>query len=305
MSLTAEQLATRRTMVTATDQVALAGESPYKNALSVYMDKIGEAEDDPALSRSAPIRIGNHMEALALAILEEEHELKLVPGTTARHPILHHIGATPDARVIANDTQVAVAEAKFVGYRQMHKWGATPPDAVLIQVTQQMLVDRVKLAHVVALIGTEPRFYVIGFDDELAGALLEQGDSFWNGNVLARKPPSPDASERSATLLRQLYPRVRGDVFKASPEVDEIARAYFAAEVEETLVSAKKNAAKNSLMEKIGEHAGIDGDGYRVRWEERKGSVDFKAAFAATSSAIDTEQFRRDSTRAFTCKPTK
>lgn len=309
MGLTREDLEIRRTMVTATDQVALAGEAPSRGALAVYMDKVGplpEVIDRPA----APLRIGHHMEGLALELLSEEHELVLRrPCPTTRHPAIAHLGATPDARVMAGAdpmaSQVGVAEAKFVGYRQAHKWGATPPDAVLIQVTQQMLVDRVQLAHIVALVGTDPRFYVVELDPSLAAALVEQAEMFWTKHVVPRIPPAPDASEASARALKDLYPRVRGDVFKASPEVEEIAREYFAAGRDEDHAADRRKGAENRLKALIGDHEGIDGDGWSARWTERAGVVSWKKAFdalvARVGYGVDTEPFRGEPSRPFRC----
>lgn len=42
MTLTAEQLAKRRTGITSTDIAAICGLNPYKSPMAVYLDKIGK-----------------------------------------------------------------------------------------------------------------------------------------------------------------------------------------------------------------------------------------------------------------------
>lgn len=307
MSLTVEQQAMRRTGVTATDSVVIAGE-PYfgRTSLNVYNEKIGAA---PAWEGSVATRAGDHNEAFIMELLAEEYSLTLTQGTTERHSILDYILATPDRNVVdKNGSRIAVAEAKFVGYRQAFRWDGGPPEAVIVQVTKQMIVTGQRIGYVAALLGTEPQFHVLEFHDSLASGLLEMDESFWKGNVLPRVPPPPEATEEAGKALRDLYPKVKGDMLRASPDIEEAAREYFAAKRELEAMETRKLAAENGLKAAIGDAAGIVGDGWRAKWSDRRGSVSWKNAVEALMPSVDKktfEQFRGAGTRVFNCDPTE
>lgn len=315
MGLSAEQLEMRRTGVTATDMVVLAGEGHANaSALSIYNDKIGVGAP---WEGNRATRVGEHTESLIMDFLAEEKGLLLTQGVTERHAIFPWLLATPDRNVIrhtegvdAKDSRIAIAEAKCVGYRMAGKWmdDVVPPANVVIQVTVGMMVTGTRTSHVAALLGTEPKFYEVEFNQPLADALLDLADTFWNKNVLTRTPPKPDGSEGSSKALGQLYRTVKGDTLKATKEVEMAARVYF--EAKSRMEEAKKivDAAENQMKAFIADNAGTAGDGWNATWSPRKGSVSWKNAFeelAPKVSPMELERFRSESTRIFSCKAVK
>lgn len=273
MSLSDEQLAIRRTMVTASDTYTLAGEGYDGHcALSIYADKVLQEPRKPA---TVTQRIGQLLEPLCIDLLEEERGLIVDrANVTNRHGILPWLGATTDGRI--RDEQgnnTAVVEAKAVmhwGGRQ--KWqGDLPADRVVIQTTIQMLVERTRRAYVPAILGGEFRIYELELDDiDLGPSLLEMNQAFWERNVLPRCPPAPDASEGAARALRRLYPRVKGGILPASRAAEEHVRVYFEAMAAMAAAEKLKDGAKNALMAEIGEHGGIEHGAWRAMWNETK-----------------------------------
>jgi len=285
MPLTADQLALRKTMLTATDAVVLAGVYPGKrNACSIYLDKVGEPE---AFDGSqVAVTVGHVLEPLAIQLVADERRLIVAPGDTVRHATEAWIGATPDAFVMQapakalggkgrEPVRVGVVEAKAVGYERMRHWGEdldAVPEYVHVQVQWQLLATGLKTAYVSALFGTRHASYVIEHDDALASALLEVCGAFWKNHIAPRRMPSVDGSESAWKMVKAAWPKpVRGGLLWAAPEIATLA--------EEALAAAKQRAhwekleaqKKQQLCALIGDNEGYEGNGWRAKWSMRAG----------------------------------
>ena len=306
--LTDAQLQMRREGLTATDMTVLAGVSPYgRTAHDVYLDKMGLSEPS---ATTASMGLGNRLEPVALALLADERGLTISPGTTEKHPIMPWVIASPDGNVLDGDTghRVAVAEAKAVGLRMAHRWGESGdanaiPDDVRVQVQWQMITTRTPLAHIVALLGTEARFYEVGHDEDLSGALLELGDAFWRERVLAKSPPDIDGSEASARMIRGLFRKATLALVAAPPEASDLVQQFLLAKAAAEKAEQNEAAAKARLCAIIGEHEGLRGNGWTATWKTRAGAPDWKSLaekLGATKALA--EEYRREGPRVLTVK---
>lgn len=283
MPLTEDQLALRRTGITATDAVVLSGLHPFRGASphTIYCEKVGLPI--PRLTGDQ-LEMGHELEPVILRRLAMKRGLTLVPGTTMRraNPASgrladqsHHL-ATPDAVHFPHGQDhdaEAVAEAKAVGRRWMDAWGEDDgdiPDHVLAQVHWQMHVLDLPIAYVGALLGTEVRTYRVRRDDELIGSLVEVADRFWTDHVLAKRPPPIDGSPGAEQMLRALFPRHKGPMLRAGDEVETRARAYFDFKREVESAQERFDGAKQALIAACGEAEGITGDGWRLRYTFRE-----------------------------------
>jgi putative phage-type endonuclease len=304
--LTAADLALRKTGLTATDMTILAGASPYgKTVHDVYLSKCGEEEPSEV---SQAMGLGHLLEPVALALLAEERGIVISPGRTETHPSIKWAIATPDGNVLEGDTRIAVAEAKAVGFRMASRWGENGdpnaiPDEVRIQVQWQQIVTQTKMAHVVALIGTEARFYEIEHDDDLSSALLEMGEKFWTTHVLAKQAPEVDGSEASGRMVRGLFRKSTAGIVTAPVEAQALVEEYIAARAAADEAEKRKATAQARLCGLIGEHEGIQGPWGLATWKLRAGSTDWKALaqkLGATKSLE--EQYKRDGVRVLNVK---
>jgi len=275
--LTAAQRAIRRSGITASDVRALVGEDPYgRTAHDVYVSKVHEEEP---LAESEAMALGNELEPIILRRLARKIGLYLLrrdPDTlTVRHRVhVTHV-ATPDAflAMTAVHGVEALGEVKAVGLHNAHDWGPSGeelPDWVTIQATWQAYVADVPLVHVGALIGTDVRVYRVVPDPELVAVLVEAADRHWTDHVVPRLPPPVDGSEGARRMLRARWPRERLDVLRAGAPAEALARRYFEASRSKASAEAAAELARQQLMELVGEHAGIVGDGWRLnlKWQE-------------------------------------
>ena len=300
--LTTEQLAMRRTGLSATDMTVLTGTSPYagRTPHDVYLAKV---TDTPPSEQTRAMALGNLIEPVALKLLADERRLVIRPGETERHPILSWVVATPDGSVLADDERVAVAEAKAVGFRMVERWGddGDPegvPDEVRVQVAWQMIAARVRRAHVVAILGTDVRFYDVDHDEDLACALLEMGEQFWTRHVVARRPPDVDGTEGAARMIRGLFRRARTGIVPAPPGSEALIAEYSRAAAALKVAEAARDEAKTRLCAAIGDAEGIETEDAIATWKERAGAPKYKElAKALGASEALIEQYRGDPTR--------
>jgi predicted phage-related endonuclease len=281
MPLTTEQLEMRRSGVTATDVVALAGASPYgDDAATVFAAKVGP----PTTCRESPAMAAGHaIEPLALRLLADAEGfaargLTITPGTdTLRHAIFPWLMATPDGIVVpvTGGRPVAGAEAKLVGARMMHHWGEdreVVPDWVHIQAQVQAMVLRVSTVYVTAMLGgTEHRVYEVQHDVGLAQALVEVAEAFYTRHLVPKVPPPSSDPGRARAAIEAAWPRHRAGLVSATPAAEAVARRYLEARETEKAAKAAKELAAAELAALIGEGEGVEGTGWRATWRWHEG----------------------------------
>lgn len=290
MTLTAQQLSTRRTIVTATDIVKLAGQYPgRKGACDVYAEKLdprgSDAEDDayddaedgePSLA----IRMGHVLEPVALAEIARLRGLTLSYPGTMIHPTDKWMGATPDAIHMEFDGHGYVAtlvEVKVVGLHRAWHWGRSGtdevPDYVRTQCQWQMTVAGANICLVVALIGTELRWYRLEHSDALEDALVSVGREFYEQHMLPRIPPPVDGSEGARQMLLRMFPRDNGVTLQATAMQELLAANYFHFDATYKFAEKDRDVAKQELMQTIGDNCTVKGDGWNAHWKTNvKGS---------------------------------
>lgn len=308
MVLTDDDLRLRRLGISATDATTIAGVSPYGRTVhDVYLDKMGLAEPH---EQTAAMSMGHRLEPVALAVLAEERDLIVTPGHTEQSPDLPWVIASPDGNVLerADGPRVAVAEAKAVGFRMAQRWGENGdpdaiPDEVRVQVQWQMIATKTRCAHVVALIGTEARFYDVEHDEELAAALLDLCEKFYRKHVVGKLAPEIDGSESSARMVRSMFRKATAGIVAAPPEAEALVREYLAAQQNETTASERFEAVKAQLCALIGEHEGLQGGEWLATWKSRAGSTDWKALALKLGATKELEkQYKRDGSRVLLVK---
>ena len=288
--LTPEQLAMRKTGLTASDLVTICDPPPFANArteFDVYLDKVSDTA--PRFASEA-MEIGNEVEPVIVQRAARKLGLAVIyPGTTVRHPELPLFMATPDAYVARSGTLMpgivhentvdnadhyerdGLIEAKCVGFGASSHWDDSPdgepvPGYVYLQVVVQMWVCKLPYVIVAALLGTEFRTHRYDWgpgEIELVEAIQDRGQQWWRDHVVAGKPPSVDSSDGARRMLRGLYPRNNGVMLKADAESEDWARQYFAAQQTVKQGEEIKKAVTTRMMERAASADGVVGDGWR------------------------------------------
>lgn len=266
MTITAEQIAERRSYIGASDVPKILGLSRYGTAADVWAEKTCQTEP---WAGNANTRAGNALEAAILAGVGDYLMLPVVPSVqTWRHGIL---GAHPDGFVESEREGNPVVECKLYAYGDWGEPGTDAiPDDVRAQVIAQMLCAKSDTGFVGRM---DPRdgtgivsVYCVPMDVEFARLIVETCERFWRENVLGMVKPD---SSLSLGVLERMR-RIEGS---CATVPDDVAAAYLSAKAHESAVTsaavAATKAARARLLESLGTaERGITSDGTKISYRD-------------------------------------
>lgn len=212
----------RRAGIGSSDAAAILGVSPFASALSVYVDKIGEALDREA---SEAMKWGSILEPLII----EEFAKETGRVAHAHGMLLANVSrpwqiATLDAvqRRGPDILDGGVLEIKATGHR-VGDWDEGIPPHVMVQVQHQLAVTDLAWGSVAVLQrGCALKWADFERDDRFIDEVLIPTEAeFWR-RVEAREPVDPDGSEASRKALKALYPRDSGEIVSLPGDLIEL-----------------------------------------------------------------------------------
>jgi putative phage-type endonuclease len=244
--------ALRRTMVTASDFAALLGEDPYRDALTVYAEKVMDKPPE-ALDIADPRFWGTKLEQTVLATAAEFYGWDYRAGgcllRSRRYPF---IGATLDAEVDRHDGRGWLAfECKNTEiHRNWDEETQECPRHVLVQCQAQLLVTEAPMDLCFALLS---RYRPVRIEVEpvidFHAVLLEVAEEFLDR---VRRIDPPPATARSEQGLRLLFPREDGSRVTLPAEAVEWTRELKRVAVELESLKNRKEELRNLLKQSIG-----------------------------------------------------
>lgn len=248
MPLTAEQLAIRKTRITATDAGAIIGVSPWRNAADVWLEKVCDV--DPLPDNEA-IGVGNMLESPLIDWCADS--LGLRPDRelgTIIHPQHDWLCATPDAGIVGQLRGIEAKTAGVVrGFADRDEWGDIDSDQVppwyWVQCQIQMACagwDAVWLAALVS--GRDParRRYFIARNNNAIGMLIERLGEWRERHIIGRERPAdvlPDGD---------MLTRIRRTPGKVARVDASLVREYQLATEAAKLADERRERAKAALL---------------------------------------------------------
>lgn len=264
--LTEEQHLRRAAGLGSSDVSAVAGENPFKNAHSVWLEKRGLVERQTPTDATW---LGDQMEPIIARRYAQEMGVQIVPGPgTVAHPEYPWALATTDYEHADGSR---VVECKWVGMRPMMHWTMDADGApiyVNLQQQWQMFVRGIARADTAVIFGATAEFRVYEFrrDDAIICALRKICERFW-GMVQRGEPPPVDETEHARQVLLKLYPRNRAPLKEAPADAERWANSYLEADAEVDRWQAQKDLAGNHLRNIIGESEGVEGAWGIATWK--------------------------------------
>jgi len=254
-----EWLAVRRRGIGGSDVAGILGMSRFTSPLGVYLDKLGEIEDDGA---SEAAEWGNLLEPVIAAKFAREHptdlDVRPSPGVLA-HPDRPWQIVNVD-RLLAPDVDAepdGVLEVKTANQWLAGDWDPDAeqiPAPALLQVHHEMAVTGATYAWLAALIGGQHFVqFRVDRDEEMVERLAELEGRFWHDHVLARVPPPIDGSTATSDLLGRLYDVEPEAIAVLDPaEFLPLRNAYREAKTAEKAAEEHATAIANQLKALLG-----------------------------------------------------
>lgn len=264
---TPEWLEARRRGIGGSDAAAVVGLSPWRTALEVYLDKIGQGES----SESPEMRRGTLLEPVVRQMYADETGRTVhTPTSMFTNPRLPFALANLDGLASGE----ILLECKTSRLRT--GWGepgtAEIPLVYLCQVQHCLMVAELPRADVAVLFGDfEFAIYPVDADAEFQSLLCEHEAAFWE-LVQKRIPPEPVNGED----IKRRWPRNIVAAIAASAQDLAVARVLADVKAGIKTLEAIKDQAEASLKASIKDAEGLHVGGEPIcTWKSAKGSARF------------------------------
>lgn len=247
------------------DVPAILGVSPWATPLDVWLEKTQHPSWRPK-EQTEEMRWGNLLEPVMRLAYEQDTNRRVhSPGQRtywARSDDPIHRYAHIDGLVEGE----GIWEGKFP-IRTYGNWKDGVPVYVQAQIQHYMDITGEPWADVSCLLpGADFKTFRVPSDPETQANIRAAVRAFWVDNVLARVPPA----ELPAKVE---YPRHAGDLMiVADEEAESLVTRLALARVEGTMSEARQEKLKEQLRKKIGTAAGMQGNGWRIRWKANRDS---------------------------------
>jgi len=225
-----EWLKIRQKGIGGSDIAGILGLSPYKSALSVYMDKIDTDIRDE--EENIPAELGLELEPFMSKkfktwILKEEgleidlKEMKYILQDDKIDYFLVNLD-----RYFEHPTRgFCPVEIKTTTEFKRKSWTEDEvPDEYYMQVQHQMMIigPECKWCYLIVLIGNRTvKVYPIPRNNEVIKDLRDRGTDFWENFVQKKIAPAPDGSDSADDALKALYPEEYPEKQMVLSEKDE------------------------------------------------------------------------------------
>lgn len=292
------------TYIGGTDIAAILGVSENTTRFAVWAHKVhAKLTDD---NRNIEERdAGTFYEPYILRRFGQRFDVNVVPTQlTFRRTRALYLGANPDGIVFRKEVPapshrraprgiltdaLGIVDAKTRSPFQRGAWGddgtADVPADEFCQCQWYMELLDLTIAYLAVFFDRQLSVFVLPRDRELGALMVEEATAFWNEFVVPKKEP-PFEGPAAADYLVRKFPRVKIALQPAEPPDDIlVARRELILRHMEALQS-HLDAVEGALKKRIGDAAGLSGNGYTARWFETQGrnAVQWKAVVAELRS---------------------
>ena len=216
-----EWLEERKKGIGGSDVPAILGFNPYRSALDVWFDKIGQGPKEPEAMNSR-MKAGLKLEDVIAEWFEEETGLKVRRDNKIRvHKDIPYLLGNVDRTIIGhNGDGPGILEIKTTNGFTARNWDSGDvPLTYYAQLQHYLSVTGYTWGYFAVLVdGHDLRIYRQERDQEFIDKMNAQLAVFWE-KVLAHTAPEPSSEED----IKKLYPRQQeGKVIPATPETMEV-----------------------------------------------------------------------------------
>jgi len=253
----------RRNGIGGSDAAAAIGLNRWKSRLKLYLEKIGELEDNVDSEATYWGRI------LEGVVAEEftRRTGKAVRRVNAIliHPEFEWMIATIDRKVVGEN---AILEVKTTAAWNNKEWEHDEiPQEYIIQAQHYMAVTGADLTYFAVLVGGQ-KLLIKEFvrDDELIEMIIREEQKFWQ-MVENRTPPKLDGSVDAKEILSYMYPTaIEGSVIEL-PTYESTVEEILALGKQIKELEQMKEEKENKLKAEMAEHEIAYVGKYKVSWK--------------------------------------
>ena len=262
----------RQQGIGSSDAAVAVGLSPYKSALSLWLEKTGRKQPEDLSSKEA-VLWGTVLEPVLASVYAERTGRKVRRvNAVLQHPEFPYLLANLDREVVGLPEGTGILEIKTASYHSAPQWEEGVPVAYQCQVLHQLAVTGLAWADVAVLIGGQDfRIYRIERDDDKIADLIERESQFW-ACVQDNRQPEPDGSDAAGKALLSLFPADNGQTLdlSESPEYNQLFAELLNLREQKEVTERKESEIKQRIQVALGTCTAALFQQGKVTWRKAK-----------------------------------
>jgi predicted phage-related endonuclease len=259
----------RRTRIGGSEVAAVLGCDERRDAYSLWAFKRRLYEREPMTLR---MRLGQVFEPGILQVYAEHTGRELEPSGHMVHSLVYPFMVySPDALCKGERRGV---DAKFVGWDQLHRWGEASdeiPNHIQLQCLWYMAAMDYDFWDVAVVTSNcDLRIYTYERDCDFERWVLQRADEWWRRYLIGNGTPPPGSLPETSYAIKQMFPRNREKVKRATVHQVALLESYAAIGKEWDVVNNRFIEIENALKVEVGNSDGLEWPGGKFTWKATK-----------------------------------
>jgi len=261
-----EWLELRKNGIGGSDASAIVGLDRYRSPFDVYADKLGLR---PEIPDNEAMRQGRDLEQyVAERFMEATGKKVRRRNAMLQHPEYPFMIADIDRWVVGENAGLECKTTSILN-RANFAQGEYPPN-YYVQCVHYMAVTGAERWYLAVLVLNKAfHVFTIERDEAEINALIEAEKHFWENHVLKQIPPTPDGSESTSELLKQMFPEAREREEVALFGMEEKIEQYLSLDAKIKEFERERDALKQELQLAMADAEIGRAQGYIVEWKNQ------------------------------------
>ena len=269
-----EWLELRKKGIGGSDSAAIVGLDRYRSPFDVYADKLGLR---PEIPDNEAMRQGRDLEQyVAERFMEATGKKVRRRNAMLQHTEYPFMIADIDRWVVGENAGLECKTTSVLN-RAKFSQGEFPPN-YYVQCMHYMAVTGAERWYLAVLVLNNAfHVFTIERDEAEIQALIAAEKDFWENHVLKKIPPTPDGSEATSEVIKQLFPEAREREEVALYGHEEKIQQYLELDARVKELTQERDAIKQELQLALADAEIGRAQGYVVEWKNQvRQSLDTK-----------------------------
>ena len=269
----------RKKGIGGSDAAAIVGLDRYRSPFDVYADKLGLR---PEIPDNEAMRQGRDLEQyVAERFMEATGKKVRKRNAILQHPEHHWMLANIDRWVVGENAGLECKTTSILNSTKFSQ-GEFQPN-YYVQCVHYMAVTGAERWYLAVLVLNKSfHVFTIERDEAEIQALIEAEKDFWENHVLKQIPPTPDGSESTSELLKQMFPEAREREEVALYGYEEKIQQYLELDTRVKELTQERDAIKQELQLALADAEIGRAQGYIVEWKNQ------------TRQTLDTQRLKKE-----------
>lgn len=279
-----EWLILRRKGIGGSDAAAIVSLDRWRSAFDVYADKLGLKPEQPD---NEAMRQGRDLEDyVAQRFMEATGKKVRRRNTILQHPEHHWMLGNIDRWVIGENAGLECKTTSVLN-RAKFSQGEFPPN-YYVQCVHYMAITGAERWYLAVLVLNKAfHVFTIERDEAEVQALIAAEKDFWENHVLKQIPPTPDGSESTSEIIKQLFPEAREREEIALFGYEDKIQQYLELDAQVKELEQERDKIKQELQLAMADAEIGRAQGYIVEWKNQ------------VRQTLDTQKLKKEQTEIY------